>query len=151
MHRTLKKYNKKMGSPCLFLPCMPVILSVFCWVAWEMFETWSTGKILIPEQKMEVGWSRIWGLVPLTQTQVGGTPHKPALPATLPRAPPATPDPRTSTRHTEQWVEWKKLLKKGPWPSPIGRGGRGNTWKHTSDNAMNAELSKTTSSCTVDH
>ena len=33
---------------------------------------------------MEVGCSRIWGLTPTTQTQVGGTPHKPALPATQP-------------------------------------------------------------------
>ena len=31
---------------------------------------------------MAVGNSGIWGLVPPTQTQVGGTPHKTALPAT---------------------------------------------------------------------
>ena len=63
---------------------------------------------------MEVGCSRIWGLVPTTQSHVGGTPHKPALPATQPRAPPATPDPKSSTRHTEQRVQWKNtLLKRG--------------------------------------
>ena len=48
---------------------------------------------LTPALQMEVGCSRIWGLTPTTQTQVGGTPHKPALPATQPRAPPTTPDP----------------------------------------------------------
>ena len=57
---------------------------------------------LMPVLQMEVGCSRIWGLTPTTQTQVGGTPHKPALTATQPRAPPATPDPKSSTRHTEQ-------------------------------------------------
>ena len=57
---------------------------------------------LTPVSQMEVGCSRIWGLTPTTQTQVGGTPHKPALPATQPRAPLATPDPKSSTRHTEQ-------------------------------------------------
>ena len=37
------------------------------------------------------GWvPRSQGLVPPTQTQVGRTPHKPALPTTPPRAPPAT-------------------------------------------------------------
>ena len=37
------------------------------------------------------GWvPRSQGLVPPTQTQVGRTPHKPALPTTQPRAPPAT-------------------------------------------------------------
>ena len=56
---------------------------------------------------MEVGCSRIWGLVPTTQTQVGGTPHKPALPAPQPWALPATPDPKSSTRQSEQWVQWK--------------------------------------------
>ena len=30
------------------------------------------------------------------------TTHKPAQPKTQSRAPPATPDPKTSTRHTEQ-------------------------------------------------
>ena len=28
-HRKLKNCNKKMGSLCLFLPCVPVILTVF--------------------------------------------------------------------------------------------------------------------------
>ena len=51
---------------------------------------------------MEVGCSRIWGLKPTTQTQVGGAPHKPALPATQHGAPPTTPDPKSSSRHTEQ-------------------------------------------------
>ena len=41
----------------------------------------------MPVSQMEVGCSRIWGLKPTTQTQVGGTPHKPALVATQPRAP----------------------------------------------------------------
>ena len=57
---------------------------------------------LTPVLQMEVGCSRIWRLTPTTQTQVGGTPHKPALPATQPRAPSATQDPKSSTRHTEQ-------------------------------------------------
>ena len=39
---------------------------------------------------MEVGCPGAKGLVPQTQTQVGRTPHKPALPTTQPRAPPAT-------------------------------------------------------------
>ena len=57
---------------------------------------------LMPVLQMEVGCSRIWGPKPTTQAQVGGTPHKPAQSATQPRAPPATPDPKTSSRHTEQ-------------------------------------------------
>ena len=57
---------------------------------------------LTPVSQMEVGCSSIWGLKPTTQTQVGGTPHKPALLATQPRAPPAIPHPKSSTRHTEQ-------------------------------------------------
>ena len=69
---------------------------------------------LTPVLQMDVGCSGIWGLVPTTQTQVGGTPHMPALPATQPRAPPATPDPKSSTCHTEQGVQWKKLLRRGP-------------------------------------
>ena len=52
-------------------------------------------RSLTPVSQMEVRCSRIWGLTPTTQTQVGGTPHKPALPATQPRAPPATPDPKS--------------------------------------------------------
>ena len=63
---------------------------------------------------MEVGCLRIWRLKPTTQTQVGGTPHKPALPVTQPWAPSATPDRKSSTRHTEQLVKWKKLLRRGP-------------------------------------
>ena len=82
---------------------------------------------------MEVGCSRIWGLKPTTQTQVSGTPHKPAVSATQPQAPPATPDPKSSTRHTEQWVQWKKQL---------GRGGRGNPRKHTKATTPNAEPNK---------
>ena len=63
---------------------------------------------------MEVGCSRIWGLVPTTQSHVGGTSHKPALPTTQPRTPPATPDLKSSTCHTEQRVQWKNtLLKRG--------------------------------------
>ena len=46
---------------------------------------------LTPMSQMEVGCpgARGAGSLP-TQTQVGRTPHKPALPATQPRAPPAT-------------------------------------------------------------
>ena len=95
---------------------------------------------LTPVSQMEVGCSRIWGLKPTTQTQVGGTPHKPALPATQPRAPPTTPDPKSSTRHTEQWVQWKKSIEEGPLLTWIGRGGRGNTRKHTNATTPNAEL-----------
>ena len=40
---------------------------------------------------MEVGYPGARGLPPPTQTQVGRTPHKPALPATQPRASPAVP------------------------------------------------------------
>ena len=40
---------------------------------------------------MEVGCSRIWGLVPTTQPLVGGTPHKPALLATSPARHPRPP------------------------------------------------------------
>jgi len=69
---------------------------------------------LTPVSQMEVGCSRIWGLVPTTQTQVSGTPHKPALPATKPQALPATPDPKSSTRHTEQCVQWEKNTKERP-------------------------------------
>ena len=69
---------------------------------------------LTPMSQMEAGCSRIWELVLTTQNQVGGTPHKPAPPATQPRAPRATPDPKSSTRNTEQWVQWKKLLRRGP-------------------------------------
>ena len=55
------------------------------------------------------------GLVPPTQTP----PHKPALPATQPRAPPAKPSPTPNTRHTEQEFSGKTKA--------IGRGGRGKT------------------------
>ena len=91
---------------------------------------------------MEVGCSRIWGLVPTTQNQVIGTPHMPALPATQARAPSTTPDPKSSNHHTEQWVQWKNKLYERhllPW---LGRGGREKTRKHTSTNAPNAEPSK---------
>ena len=46
---------------------------------------------LMPVSQMEVGCPGARGAgSPPTQTQVGRTPHKPALPATQPRAPPAT-------------------------------------------------------------
>ena len=49
--------------------------------------------------QMEVGCPGARGAgSPPTQTQVGRTPHKPALPTTQPRAPPAT---TARTRHTE--------------------------------------------------
>ena len=67
---------------------------------------------LMSMSQMEVGRSRIWRLKLTTQTQVGGTPHKPALPATQPRAPPTTPDPKSSTCHTEQWVQRLFKLQK---------------------------------------
>ena len=74
---------------------------------------------------MEVACSRIWGLKPTTQTHAGGTPHKPALPATQPRAPAITPDPKSSTHHTEQWVQWKKKKRTlGKAPSPLNSEGR---------------------------
>ena len=68
MHRTLKKCNKKIGSPCLFLPCMPVILSAFCWVARETFETLSTGKIVITVQQLWIllkprAYSSFWAII----------------------------------------------------------------------------------------
>ena len=65
MHRTLKKCNQKMGSPCLLLPSMPVILSVFCWVVQE---TWSAWKIVITEQKIWIlhkprAYSSSWTII----------------------------------------------------------------------------------------
>ena len=69
---------------------------------------------LTPVSQMEVGCSRIWELKPTTQTQVGGTPHKPAQPATQPRVLPISSDPKSSTRHTEQWVKWKKTIEERP-------------------------------------
>ena len=79
-------------------------------------------EYLTPVSQIQVGCPRIWGLVPTTQTQVGGTPHKPALPATQPRAPPTTPDPKSSTRHTQQWVQWKNY-KEGAL-TPLSRAGK---------------------------
>ena len=57
-----------MGSPCLFLPCMPSILSAFCWVAREMFETLSTGKIVITVQQLWIllkprAYSSFWAII----------------------------------------------------------------------------------------
>ena len=57
-----------MGSPCLFLPCMPSILSAFCWVAPEMFETLSTGKIVITVQQLWIllkprAYSSFWAII----------------------------------------------------------------------------------------
>lgn len=72
------------------------------------------GDQLTTVSQMEFGCARIWRLTPTTQTQVGGTPHKPAQPATQPRAPPTTPDPKPSTRHTEQWVQWKNYWGEAP-------------------------------------
>ena len=48
-------------------------------------------NLLINAYVANGGWvPRSQGLVPPTQTQVGRTPHKPALPTTQPRALPAT-------------------------------------------------------------
>ena len=91
---------------------------------------------LTPVSQMEVGCSSIWGLTPTTQTQVGGTPHKPALPATQPRAPLATPDPKSSSEFNGETIEEKPL------PPRIGRGGRGKTRKHTNATTPNAEPSQ---------
>ena len=91
---------------------------------------------------MKVGCSRIWGLTPTTQTQVGGTPHKPAQypqPSHEPRPPPQTPNeapaPLNSTFNGET-IEEKPLLPR------IGRGGRGKTRKHTNATTSNAEPSQ---------
>jgi len=89
-----------------------------------------------PVSQMEVGCSRVWGLKPTTQTQVGGTPHKPALPATQAWAPPTTPNPKSSTHNTKQWVQWKTIEER-----PLLR--RGNTRKYTSATTPNAKPSKT--------
>ena len=43
----LKKCNKKMGSPCLFLCSMLFILSVFYRIMWEAFKSRSTEKIVV--------------------------------------------------------------------------------------------------------
>ena len=60
-------------------------------------------KTLTPMSQMEVGCPGARGAgSPPTQTQVGRTPHKPSLPATQPRAPPAKPkDLRDDS--PEQW------------------------------------------------
>ena len=102
---------------------------------------------LTPVSQMEVGCSRIWGLKPTTQTQVGGTPHKPARLATQPWALPATPDSKSSTHHTEQWVEWKKTIEERPLLPWIGRGGRGNTRKHTTPPHRTLSWEKATRTC----
>ena len=96
---------------------------------------------LTPVSQREVGCSRIWGLTPTTQTQVGGTPHKPALPTTQPRAPSATPDPNQApvTLNSEfngETIEEKPLLPR------IGRGGRGETGRHTNATTLNTEPSQ---------
>ena len=44
IYGTLKNCNKKIGSPCLFSLCEPVILGVFSLLALEMFETLTTIK-----------------------------------------------------------------------------------------------------------
>ena len=69
-----------------------------------------------PVSQMEVGCSKVWGLTPTTQTQVGGTPHKPVLPAIQPRAPPATPDPKSQIKHPSHWTvsSMEKLLRRSP-------------------------------------
>ena len=41
-----------MGSSCLFLRCMPFILSVFYRISQEAFETTPTGKIVVMYQKL---------------------------------------------------------------------------------------------------
>ena len=64
--------------------------------------------------QMEIGCSRIWGLVTTTQTQVGGKSHKPALPATQPRSPPATPDPKQVPVTLNSEFNGK-THKEGPW------------------------------------
>ena len=102
-----------------------------------------TSKIcckLMPVSQMEVGCSRIWGLKPTTQSQVGGAPHKPALTATQARAPPTISDPKSSTHNTEQWVQWKTIEER-----PLLR--RGSTRKHTSATTPNTEPSKTMRTC----
>ena len=86
--------------------------------------------MLTAVSQIEVGCSRIWGLKPTTQTQVSGTPRKPAQPAPQPRAPPATPDLKTSTRHMNCEFNGKPIEERRPLLPWIGRGGRGNTRKH---------------------
>ena len=68
----------------------------------------------MPVSQMEVGCSRIWGLTPTTQTQVSGTPHKPALPAIShdPCLPPQTPNQAPVTLNSEfngETIEEKPL------------------------------------------
>ena len=62
--------------------------------------------------QMEVGCQGARGLAPQTQTQVGGTPHKPAQPS-----------PSPSTRHTETRSSVEKITNKtysstNPNPNP---------------------------------
>ena len=88
---------------------------------------------LTPASQMQVGCSGTWGLVPPTQTRVGRTPHKPALLATQPRAPPAKIQPPSKLPHTEQEFNGKTKT--------VGRGGRRNT-KNTPSTKTPRTLSK---------
>ena len=84
----------------LFLKCHLVTPKFFC--------KWT------PVSQMEVGCSRIWGLKPTTQTQVSGTPHKPAYPQPChePLPPPQTPNQAPVTLNSEFN---RKLLRRGPY------------------------------------
>jgi len=73
---------------------------------WKIF--YVMGR-LTPDLHMEVRClqeePRKWSCQP--PTHVARTPHKPALPTTQSRAPPATPSPSQSTHHTEPRVQWR--------------------------------------------
>ena len=107
--------------------------------SWRPRWRWRTSKNMLflhltPASQMEVGCSGTWGLVPPTQTRVGRTPHKPALPATQLRAPPANIQPQAKhPSHTEQEFNGKTKT--------TGRGGRGNT-KNTQSTKTPWRLSK---------
>ena len=108
--KSLLKMKKNHFSPCDFyvLAHISVPLSVLITSHSILVLSWSFGKILksnMPDPRWlpfgshdlinayvaNGGWvPRSQGMVPPTQTQVGRTPHNPALPTTQPRAPPAT-------------------------------------------------------------
>ena len=111
----------------------------------EVLESWSSAihyYCLTPVSQMEVGCSRIWGLTPTTQIQVGGTnpiglPYP--QPSHEPRPPPQTPKQAPVTLNSTFNGE---TIEEKPLPPRIGRGGRRKTRKHTNATTPNAEPSQ---------
>ena len=51
MYRTLENCNKKMGSTCLFSPCVPIILTIFSLLRAKCSKPKQPSKILILKPK----------------------------------------------------------------------------------------------------